>query len=168
MIPTVAQQVGAVRTTIAKTLLPALDPNDAFAAEQGALALACLDWVLDVQASEVFYEVAEHSDYRRALIRLQDLAPAEAGESARKLVDTTGVVPDNLDDLREQVRSLKDSVSQMLAVCTESGADLAEAAQCIVTGVATRQTARELSWCRMTGFPEGQPPNIGEILAKQK
>ncbi|QTJ67295.1 hypothetical protein HYG77_18075 [Rhodococcus sp. ZPP] len=164
MIPTVAQQIGAVRNTIAKTVLPALDPNDSFAAEQAGLVLACLDWVLDVHASEYPYELAEHTDNRCTLEVLADLDPGVCDESQTLLAETA-TPPADLEQIRAQVRRLKEAVAHSYQVLAAAGSPDAAAARRTVTDAAARQVARELSWCRMTGFPRGEVPNITEILA---
>lgn len=59
MIPTVSQQIFAIRNSMAKTVIPALSPNEKFAAEQANLIVASLDWLLDAHESEHRYEMVE-------------------------------------------------------------------------------------------------------------
>lgn len=167
MIPTVAQQIGAVRNTIAKTVMPALDPDDSFAAEQAGLALACLDWVLDVQESEYDYEVVEHADYRAALAALLTL-PADGDDGARALIDETAAPPSDMRALRGQVRSLKAQVTEAFHRRAQGSDEQRSGAQKVMVELAVRQSERELSWCRMTGFPQGQQPAIAELLSTQR
>ena len=164
MIPTVAQQIGAVRTTIAKVVIPALDPNDSFAAEQAGLVLACLDWVLDVHASEYPCERTEHADYRETLLTLANLDPGVAVD-VRALLDETSTLPVDLAALRDQGRRLKDAVARVYRLL--AGSPAGSAAHRAVAEAAARQAQRELAWCRFTGFPRGDLPNIADVLVEQ-
>lgn len=163
MIPIVAQQIGAVRTTIAKTVLPALDPNDSFAAEQAGLVLACLDWVLDVHQFEYPYERAEHAENRNTLSALAEMDPQIADQVQELLIETASA-PSDLAHVREQVRRLKEAVARSYQVLAAAGSPLAAAARRTLADAAARQVARELAWCRMTGFPRGEVPNIAEVV----
>lgn len=167
MIPTVAQQISAVRNTIGKSVLPALDPNDSFAAEQAGLVLACLDWVLDVQAFEYPYELAEYADYRHTLMALMELDPEYADE-CRALLDETASPATNPLELRQQVRNVKELVARRYGNLADADGPRAESAHRIMAEVAARQTERELAWCRMTGFPQGNVRNVGEVLRAQQ
>ncbi|MFE5699050.1 hypothetical protein CJ179_15455 [Rhodococcus sp. ACS1] len=167
MIPTVAQQVGAVRNTIAKTVLPALDPSESFAAEQAGLVLACLDWILDVHASEHRYECAEHAENRALLAMLVEFVPAGSGGEARELIAESAEPPEDLVRLRAQVRRMKSLVERTYGSLAASGS-AGETASRAVAEVARRQSERELAWCRMTGFPQGVAQSIAEVLEAQQ
>ncbi|HEY5856524.1 MAG TPA: hypothetical protein VIW24_21435 [Aldersonia sp.] len=145
-------------------VIPALDPNDSFAAEQAGLALACLDWVLDVHASEYPCERTEHADYRETLATLADLDPGAAGD-VRALLDETYTPPADLAGLRDQGRRLKEAVAHSYRLL--AGSPAASAAHRAVAETAARQAQRELAWCRLTGFPRGDLPNIADVLAEQ-
>ncbi|QDQ90255.1 hypothetical protein FND50_05270 [Rhodococcus sp. WB9] len=167
MIPTVAQQISAVRNTIGKSVLPALDPGDSFAAEQAGLVLACLDWVLDVQAFEYPYELAEHTDTRRTLTALMEL-DSEFADECRALLDETDSPATDLLELRQQVRDVKELVARGYRNLAAADGPNAESAHRIVAEAAARQSERELAWCRMTGFPQGDVLNVGEVLRAQR
>jgi hypothetical protein len=167
MIPTVAQQIGAVRSTIAKNILPALDPDDSFAAEQVGLVLACLDWTLDVQGSEYRYELVEHGDYRDLLGVLVDIAPAPDAEQDRALLAATAGAPGDLASLRDRTRALKDMVEHRYGLLADSTPAVAEQARREMAVVAERQCDRELAWCRMTGFPRGVQEGVAQVLDRQ-
>ncbi|MGV9710967.1 hypothetical protein ACWDTI_09915 [Gordonia sp. NPDC003424] len=165
MIPTVAQQLFAARNTIAKVVMPAIDTSDSFAIEQAGLVLACLDWAMDVQESEFANEALERSEYRRTL---ELLVALDYCDSARRLLDETADVPADLDGLRDHVVRLKDSVTQRYRAIASSGGPIADDAQRIVVDVARRQTQRELSWCRMTGFPQGVTSGVAGVIDAQR
>ncbi|GAC84612.1 hypothetical protein GP2_024_00390 [Gordonia paraffinivorans NBRC 108238] len=163
MIPTVGQQLFAVRNTVAKVVLPAIDPADGFATEQAGLVLACVDWVMDVQASEFRYELLEHGASRDTLRALLELA---ADPGAQELLDETAITPPDLVGIRDQVGQLKAAVVRRFeALCEQP--ELRTPARRILTGAARAQAARELSWCRMTGFPQGPPADIASVLEGQ-
>lgn len=163
MIPTVDQQLFAIRNTVAKVVLPAIDPADGFAIEQAGLVLACLDWAMDVQASEFRYELVEHGasrDTLRALLELADDPDAQA------LLDETEIAQPDLAGIRDQGRQLKEAVAQRFeALCEQPG--LRDPARRILTDAARDQAQRELSWCRKTGFPQGPPADIASVLQGQ-
>ncbi|MFF3572667.1 hypothetical protein [Nocardia jiangxiensis] len=168
MIPTVAQQISAVRTTIAKNVLPALDPNDSFAAEQAGLVLACLDWTLDVHTSEYRYERVEHSDYRALLARLIDLAPTRDAEEERAFLSAAAEPPVDLERLREQTRALKEMADRRYGILADAEPELAQRARQVMAAAAGRQCERELAWCRKTGFPRGADESVAHVLDRQQ
>jgi hypothetical protein len=160
VVPSVNQQLAAIRHTIAKTIVPALDPAETFAAEQAGLVLASLDWAMDVVESEYRYEVVEHADQRALLASLRELG-APGGPAPGPDDD----VPADLAALRVRTRELKSAVQRAFAVLADTGS--ADKARELVAAAARRQTARELAWSRMTGFP-GQQPAVAEVLARQQ
>lgn len=167
MIPTVQQQLFAARNTIAKVVLPAIDPGDSFASEQAGLVLAVLDWVLDVQASEYEYELTELGEYRSALGQLLELSDGDTVARAAP-IDETDLAATDLEGIRAQVRTLKEAVTSTYQAIAESGGTAATDASAVLAALSARQTERELSWCRMTGFPQGEQRNITSVLAEQR
>jgi hypothetical protein len=167
MVPTVAQQLAAIRHTLAKTVIPALDPQAGFAQEQAGLILASLDWALDVGESEHQYELVEHAEYRTLLGDLLELRPGDGAEEARQALEDTSAMPDDLPLLRAENVRLKRLAERMFVALT-SAPGTAEAlhARQLLTVSARRQTERELSWARMTGFP-GAQPSVSDVLAAQ-
>jgi hypothetical protein len=167
MVPTVAQQLAAIRHTLAKTVIPALDPDAGFAQEQAGLILASLDWALDVVESEYQYELVEHAEYRTLVRDLLELGPDAGADDARQALEETSVTPGDLPSLRAGTVRLKGLAERMFVSLT-SAPDTAEAlhARQLLTVSARRQTERELSWARMTGFP-GAQPSVSEVLAGQ-
>ena len=168
MIPTVSQQLSAIRHTIAKTIIPAIDPGETFAQEQAGLVLASLDWALDVAGSEYRYELVEHDGYRDVLGQLLALEPAGGvGARGRAALDGPSGAAGDLAALREQNIALKGLVEDaFVALSAEPDEPAARDARRIVSALAREQTERELAWGRMTGFPDGAGA-IGDVLAAQ-
>lgn len=155
MIPTVSQQLAAIRHTIAKSIQPAVDPENGFAQEQTGLVLASIDWALDVLESEGHYERVEHAEYRRLL---GELAPGTEVADA----------PVDLPALRAATIDLKRrSEAAFQAAVTGSDAAAADHARRLLAEVAVRQNDRERAWARMTGFP-GASDSIADVLARQE
>ncbi|MBD0860360.1 hypothetical protein IA539_03940 [Gordonia sp. zg691] len=167
MIPTVAQQLFAVRNTIEKAVMPAIDTTDGFALEQAGLVLASLDWIMDVQASEYDYERREFAEHRETLSALADLDRSTLSADDSELLAATDEPPSDLAQLRNQVRKLKAAVALAYQRSSEAGGALATDARRVVAAAAARQTRRELAWCRMTGFPQGDQQPIAEVLRSQ-
>lgn len=165
VVPSVNQQLAAIRHTIAKTIVPALDPAETFAAEQAGLVLASLDWAMDVVESEYRYEVVEHADQRALLASLRELGASGGAGDAAPPGPAPDDVPPDLPALRVRTRELKAAVARAFAAVADTGD--AEKARALVAAAARRQTARELAWSRMTGFP-GQQPAVAEVLARQQ
>lgn len=170
VVPSVSQQLSAIRQTIAKTILPALPPEAGFAQEQAGLVLASLDWAMDVVESEHRYQVVEHADHRRLLEGLLALGPADGADEARAALDATaGGPPDDLAALRAHTVAVKRCVERAFTSLTTEpgGSGTVPAARRLVTEVARRQADRELAWARMTGFPKAVKGSIAEVLSAQ-
>jgi hypothetical protein len=167
MVPTVAQQLAAIRHTLAKTVIPALDPRAGFAHEQAGLVLASLDWALDVVESEYHYELVEHAEYRALVKELLELRPGDGAEEAKQALEQPSARPGDLPRLRAQNVTLKRVAERLFDTLTSTpGTAEALHARQLLTGSARRQTERELSWARMTGFP-GAQPSVSDVLAAQ-
>jgi hypothetical protein len=167
MVPDVSQQLGAIRHTIAKVLVPAIDPDQGFAAEQASLVLASLDWVMDVVAHEQHYEQLEHAETRALVEGLLALEPAEGSRAAHDAVAASAEAPADLPALRAQTVELKRCAERLFQALTASpDGSRRAAARRLLTAASRRQIERERSWTRMTGFP-GDTPNVGEVLGAQ-
>jgi hypothetical protein len=172
MIPSVAQQLQAVRRTMASTVLPAIDPAQTFAAEQAGLILATLDRVLDVQSSEYRYDVVEHADASALVAGLEALGGSDAsGASDAGAAGSAGsagrddaVVPDDLDELRAATVAAKQRAEARFRALLDT--EDADAARALMARAARRTTERELAASRMTGFPRAVG-SIAEVLSRQ-
>ncbi|WIB67180.1 hypothetical protein DEI93_14675 [Curtobacterium sp. MCBD17_035] len=170
MIPSVAQQLLAVRRTMATTVLPAIDPAQPFAAEQAGLILATLDRVLDVQASEYRYDVVEHADATALEQALAALGSADAPSAGADTGDVRDAdsddteAPDDLDELRASTTAAAKRAERRFRDLLTT--DRADAARALMAHAARRSTERELAAARMTGFPHAVG-SIAEVLARQ-
>ncbi|GLZ48144.1 hypothetical protein Acsp06_43290 [Actinomycetospora sp. NBRC 106375] len=161
MIPTVTQQLRAMRVRLEETVVPALRDDAGFAREQALLMMATLDWLTDTHEHEYRYQVTENAEYR-AVVR--ELASDDA--EARTVLDRPAPSPADvavpLADVAEQNRLLKDIVARAHAAAVQDPATRGRAHD-LVAAVARRQRDRELSWYRMTGFP-GARSGIADVL----
>jgi hypothetical protein len=154
MVPTVTQQLAAIRHTIAKSVMPALDPDAGFAQEQAGLVLASLDWALDVVESEHRYEQIEYAEYHELLSALRGEGPVEDA-------------PADLAALRAATIDLKRRSQAAFEAIAAAGDDAATAdARNQLAAVALRQSERERAWARMTGFP-GASESVADVLRDQ-
>jgi hypothetical protein len=168
MVPNVSQQLGAIRHTIAKVVIPAIDADNSFAQEQAGLALASLDWVMDVVAHEQHYEQLEHHEVRALVAALLALNPARGADAARAAIEASAEPPADLLALRAQNIELKRCAEVLFGALTETPETPGRTeARRLLTAASRRQIERERSWMRMTGFA-GDVPNVGEVLAAQE
>lgn len=168
MIPTVTHQLSAIRNTIAKTILPALGPDEQFAREQAGLSLACLDWTIDVHEHEHRYELVEHEQGRRLLSELVALgAPAQFKDAAALLAEAAEA-PKDLGRLREQSRRLKALAVDAFQTLADAGGGAGDSARRLMVDASQRQSQRELAWCRLTGFPQWKGGHVSDVLDAQQ
>jgi hypothetical protein len=173
MVPTVTQQLRALSATLTKGVIPALDPDDAFAAEQAGLMLATLNWILDVHESEYPYEVVENGEYRALLQRLAELPVGLWDSELETALKAAGgelppadAEPPSLAALRGQTRRFKELAERAYATLAAGAApDVAARARELMLDAARHQSRREQSWFRMTGFPVDVEGDIATVLA---
>src|SRR5438067_8853026 len=173
MVPTVAQQLRSLSAALTKAVIPALDPDDGFAAEQAGLVLATLNWILDVHESEYPYEVVENGEYRRLLSRLAELPVGLCDadlETALKAAGSEGPPagsgPPPLAALRSQTRRYKELADRAYAALAAGAApESAARARELLLDATRGQSRREQAWFRMTGFPVDVDGDIATVLA---
>jgi hypothetical protein len=163
MIPTVSEQLQAMRRQLTGVIIPALDPEAEFARQQALLISATLEWLCEVHSYEYRYEVVENLRYRELLEALTDGA---SDDEAAALLTRPGPHPSEaataLSELVDQTKGLKERV----AAIYQNGIpdDRRARAKEIISAAAREQVERELSWYRLTGFPGDVPP-ISEALS---
>lgn len=161
MIPTISQQLKALKTRVEESLIPELPATAKFAREQAYLIVTTLEWMLDTHEHEYRYEVVENIEYRELLAAMLDrnidvdLDPALLSD-ARRLLQEKGPARDEaviaLPDMLAQNRRLK-KVS--LGIYTALSADHGSRdnpTRDLVSAVSQRQGRREIAFFRKTGW----------------
>ncbi|WP_037140333.1 hypothetical protein [Rhodococcoides fascians] len=165
MIPTVTQQLQALRRRVSETLMPALPETAKFANEQAKLVVSTIDFLIDTHEHEYRYEVLENIEYRQLVA---SLTAHKADASAEEILGERGPAPSDaaikLERIVDQNRRLKDTARRLDAEASVNPeSDSAVQANSLVAELAQRQVARELSWYRLSGFPDS-PGEIGATL----
>jgi hypothetical protein len=159
MFPTVTQHLQSLRVRLNETIVPELPADARFAREQALLISATLDFLIDNHEHEYRYQVIENLEYRQ-LLSLLSSEDVEGMTDARALLDEPGPEPQDaqlhLSELAEQNRRLKE-ITQVVyaAVTADPASDRAVQARQLLADIGQRQVKRELSWYRLTGFPQG-------------
>lgn len=156
MRPTVRQYLESILKTVTEQIVPVVGENP-FLAEQVNLIAASLAMLVEVQPYEDDYLWMELEDLKRCLADLQ------APEQEVLLADR--------DQLLSEVHRLKQRQHEVLEALTAAhGGTLPSALRDALQPWLERQTARELSWTRRTGFhPQASAlPSIQNVLASQR
>lgn len=156
MRPTVRQYLESIQKTVNEQIVPVVGGNP-FLAEQAHLIAASLAMLIEVQPYEDDYLRVELADLRRCMDILQ------ACEPEVPLVDR--------DQLLSEVHRLKQRQHELLqAQAAAHGGTLPASIRDAIGPWLERQTARELSWTRRTGFhPQASAlPAIHDVLATQR
>ena len=166
MIPTVTQQLEAIKRRLAEAVVPELPADAAFAREQVMLIGAALDLLVECHEHEYRYAVVENRDYRTLLERLSRLASGTDAESEELLAEVAPRPDDGalaLTTITGQTERLKAAAERLY---TSSAVDpgAADESFALLADVAGRQVEREASWYRVAGFTAGAP-SIGSLLA---
>ena len=174
MIPTIAQQLQALKVRMVETILPALPSDAAFAHEQANLMVATLDWMLDTHEHQYRYEVVENAEYRQLLTKLVSLVARDADDniitSVHEVLSEVGPAPTDaiipMNQIINQNRKMKEITEQLYDVlCVHPNKEVAKQAQIQLAKLAERQAKLETSFFRMTGFPK-DAPELGTVLAE--
>lgn len=169
MVPTVTQQLEAMRRRFAETIIPALPQDADFAQEQAKLMLATFDWLLDTHEHQYRYVVVENNLYRRLLAELAALGgrglPEPLCADVRACLAEPGPAAEEastpLPRLEDQNRRIK-QLAMTMAGALQDGAD-AGAARALVAECAHAQGKRELAFFRKTGFPGDEHDLLSEL-----
>lgn len=165
MIPDVAQQLSAIRQTVAKAIIPAIDAEDSFALEQAGLILASLDWLLDIQEEQEHYFRVEVEDQQALLAALVAIDPESGAAAAPRSLSAE---KETVTSLRDWSKDLKQRTTAAFDRLTATPGPEADGARRLFDEYGRRQLDREMSWCRKTGFPGGSPVAIGSVLNDQQ
>lgn len=167
MIPTVTQQLEAMRDTMARFVLPSIPAEDRFATEQATLILGSINWMIDVNESQAAYELQEQADQHTlaegllalGLDGVDALAALKAELSARPAVTAP------LSELREHNRALK---ALSAATLEAAHGEAAKKAVALFRVAAERQVAREQAYGRMTGLAKQATGSVEDVLKAQR
>ncbi|MDT7551942.1 MAG: hypothetical protein QOI16_478 [Pseudonocardiales bacterium] len=161
MIPSVTQQLEAIKRTLVASVAPELPAEAAFARQQVLLIGAALDFLIECHAHEYRYAVVENVEYRTLLNEL-------AGRAAVPRIDATDTLAEEgpaPGDAQLQLRTITEQTRRMKVLCEQLYADVAADAGGDLPAVldlqartAERQVEREASWYRLAGFTMDAPP----------
>jgi hypothetical protein len=161
VIPSVTQQLEAIKRSLIATVAPELPEGAAFARQQVLLIGAALDFLIECHAHEYRYAVVENAEYRTLLAELAGQAAAPP-TGASDLLTEEGPAPTDaqlpLQAITEQTRRMKVLCERLYAdVAAEGEADI-PAVRDLQARTAERQVEREASWFRLPGFTMDSPP----------
>lgn len=166
-------QIQTVVKALNDVILPAVDPDNAIAREQGQLAVAMLQFVADRLPQTLAYartELQEHVDLADRLLALDSLPDAAATarralaasvEKGGGLLDRTGIEP---GELEASARDIRAAISRL--VDAASADETARAAvDRIVLAAAKPQLQRERAWLAPLGVEwDAEVPEIRELV----
>ena len=183
MIPTITQQLKALKIRVEESLIPELPESAKFAREQAALIVTTLDWMLDTHEHAYRYEVVENTEYRELLeamlARNVDASvDPDLLSDARLLLQEKGperneaAIP--LQHVLEQNRRLKKVSLGIYTALSAEGGSRANPTRDLVSAVSQRQGRREIAFFRKTGWVQtydelgallGEIPSIERLAA---
>jgi len=162
MIPTVSQQLQAIKRRIEETIIPELPENAKFAREQAAFIVISLDWLLDINEHQYRYEVVENMEYRQLLADMIDRSKGEIADDSIQLIRRSllepkppqqdAIIP--LQTVIEQNRKLKKLAAELFTMFSKQNGSHANPARDLFARVALRQGRRELAFFSRTGYVE--------------
>lgn len=175
MLPSVADQLRAIKCRLEETIIPEIPEESKFARDQADFILTTLSWILEVNEHQYRYEVVENREYREGLSLLLNLAKDTSegkclpGHAERLLASEgpgveEGLIP--LTSLEAQNRQLRKLVAEMYRGLVDQHPDKAEEARSILKVLALRQGERDRAFYRKTGYLESAT-SLGDILYKQ-
>jgi hypothetical protein len=166
MIPSVTQQLEAIRRRLIESVVPELPADAAFAHEQVLLIGAALEFLIECHEHEYRYAVTENHDYR---VLLDDLtgSGAAAGEAADLLAEQRPAPDDGAIPLRtitEQTARMKVAAERLHdRLVAQRPAAGEPDVSALFARTAVRQVEREAAWFRRAGFTRDADP-IDSVL----
>jgi hypothetical protein len=174
MIPTISQQLKAIKVRIEESIIPELPLESKFAREQASFIVTTLDWLLDTHKHAYRYEVVENVEYRNliaAMLRRNIAADAEVPlvAAAKEVIQEKGPLPDEasipLDDVLEQNRRLKQAAMALYAALSARFGSTDNPMRDLLAAVSMSQAKREVAFFSKTGWV--QPgDDLGVLLAE--
>lgn len=167
MIPTVTQQLEAIRRRLTETVVPALPESAHFAHEQVLLIDATLGSLIECHEHEYRYAVVEYQDYRTTLAEFAQMIASDEREVIDILDEdgpsvTEAATP--LHVITEKTRRMKVVTDQLYQRLSGRSAGGDSSAAALMARLAARQVERESSWFRQAGFTRDDAMPIGALL----
>lgn len=175
MVPTIATRLRTLMKSLQEVLLPALDPANAIAQEQGQLVLGSLNLILAQLDFAHAFEVVEAREMSAHALELATLLEADAAAhglvtGVRHQVSAQQSAIDNpltpLHALQVRNRALREVLSALITAAQAcADANLTRTLERRVLEFGARQLTRERSWVAATNFePPGTTPPIPVLL----
>lgn len=181
-------QIRAVIKALTDTVLPAVDPDNAIAREQGQLAVALLGFVaarLPLAYDYARKELTELAAQAKELLALEALddAPAtaadclatlgQAGETAAELLARAGADPAALEaaarDIRAAISALVDALAPDPETQDARREQAAAAVNRVVLAGAAAQLTRERAWLAPLGVEwEQDIPEVSHLIGQDQ
>ncbi|MCB1476720.1 MAG: hypothetical protein H6883_12130 [Rhodobiaceae bacterium] len=176
MLPSVAQQISAIKSRFEETIIPEIPEQAKFARDQAQFILVTLSWLLEVHEHQYRFEVVENHQYRSGVADLVAIAQGSAGmsdllrEVSALLASpapkaTEAMIP--LSTLEGQNRSLKGFVARLYKAIPEEAPEKAEQARHVLKRLSLQQGERDRAFYRRTGYVEG-PDSLGDLLYRSE
>jgi hypothetical protein len=166
MIPSVSQQLEAIKRRLIESVVPQLPADAAFAHEQVLLIGAALDFLIETHEHEYRAAVVENHEYRDLLRELQGRRSTPDDEVSAVLAEDGPARDDGAVELRmitEQTVRLKELGDRLYRELAGRGDTVDRPVSDLLAGIAERQVEREASWFRGAGFTR-DAVSIGELL----
>ncbi|CAN5755071.1 hypothetical protein BH09PSE5_BH09PSE5_05290 [soil metagenome] len=175
MIPTISQQLKAIKTRIEESVIPELPAESKFAREQASFIVTTLEWMLDTHEHEYRYEVVENVEYRdllQAMLKRNiagSVDPSLLAE-AKSVIDEKGpsrdeaVIP--LRDVLQQNRRLKQAAMSLYTALSANCGARDNPTRDLVSDVSIGQGRRELAFFKKTGWVKSQD-DLGVLLGER-
>ena len=176
MVPDFALRIHAMIRSLREVVLPALPKNEMLAIDQANILIGYLG-IMAEQHDRVFeyllVELSEYAELLGALVEDARGAPSIEGAAAKARAALDMAAPilqvsiPRQGELSALVRSLKESVDELLVVAHQDGTPAyRQASTKRVMQQAERQILRERAWFRASGFElePSQLPSIKDVL----
>jgi hypothetical protein len=175
MIPTIAQQLQAIKVRMEETIVPELPAEAKFAREQASFIVTTLDWLLATHEHAYRYEVVENDTYRKLIASMLDRVAGSEVDAvlladARTALQESGPSPDEavipLRVVLAQNRRLKQAAMALYSAQTERHGSTSNPMRDLLATVALSQGQRELSFFRKTGWVKSDD-DLGAVLGER-
>lgn len=174
MIPTLEQQLRAIKVRLEESILPEIPREAKFAREQASFIVTTLEWLVDTHKHAYRYEVVENAEYRTLLQQMMQRPGFSSAEAplldvARAALQEKGPAPDEasmpLDDVLQQNRRLKSAAMTLYTALSERCGSSDNPTRDLMAAVSMNQARREVAFFRKTGWVQ-PTESLGAVLAQ--